>query len=180
MDKFRKICWHHWKEPLKISKIAKFEKDLLKANEDTAPQSCKILQTFVWLINFICQDIARTIAQNVLEAFQCFPQLVIRHFQQSVLEAIMKDSQWQRYSYWTRVWLILEGKNYFCYPAGRLFEGHSLNVLSFIHGLPIRAKLWLDEWLYHKGGRNNFQKIKAENWWSKYGERNVVWLSTAN
>ena len=110
------------KSLLKLVKlIAKFEKDLLKANEDTAPQSCKILQTFVWLINFICQDIARTIAQNVLEAFQCFPQLVIRHFQQSVLEAIMKDSQWQRYSYWTRVWLILEGKNYFSYPAGRLF-----------------------------------------------------------
>ena len=31
----------------KISKIAKFESDLLKTNEDIAPQSREILQTFV-------------------------------------------------------------------------------------------------------------------------------------
>ena len=30
IDKFGKICQHHWKEHLKISKIAKFESDLLK------------------------------------------------------------------------------------------------------------------------------------------------------
>ena len=45
MDKIRR---HHWKENLKIGKIAKFESDLLKTNEDTAPQSREILQTFVW------------------------------------------------------------------------------------------------------------------------------------
>ena len=33
---------------LKISKIAKFEGDLLKTNEDIAPQGCKTLQKFVW------------------------------------------------------------------------------------------------------------------------------------
>ena len=33
---------------LKASKIAKFESDLLKTNEDIAPQSREILQTFVW------------------------------------------------------------------------------------------------------------------------------------
>ena len=44
MDKFGKICRHHWKERVKISK----ERDLLKTNGDTAPQSRKILQTFVW------------------------------------------------------------------------------------------------------------------------------------
>ena len=27
IDKFGKICQHHWKEHLKISKIAKFESD---------------------------------------------------------------------------------------------------------------------------------------------------------
>ena len=48
MEKLRKICWHHWKERPKISKIAKFESDLLKTNKDTAPQSREILQTFVW------------------------------------------------------------------------------------------------------------------------------------
>ena len=48
MDNFRKICRHHSKECLTISKITKFEHDLLKTNEDTPPQSCKILQTFVW------------------------------------------------------------------------------------------------------------------------------------
>ena len=36
----------------KISKIAKFESDLLKTNEDTAPQSREILQTFEELYPF--------------------------------------------------------------------------------------------------------------------------------
>ena len=39
---------HHWKKLLKISKIAKFESDLLKINEDIAPRSREILQTLVW------------------------------------------------------------------------------------------------------------------------------------
>ena len=66
MDKFGKIRRHHWKECRKISKFAKFESDLLKtnnnnnfiisiallsyvqgANDDKAPQSREILQTFV-------------------------------------------------------------------------------------------------------------------------------------
>ena len=47
MDNFGKIRRHHWKERLKISKIAMFEIDLLKTNEDTALQSREILQTFV-------------------------------------------------------------------------------------------------------------------------------------
>ena len=47
MDKFGKIRPHHWKQRLKISKSAKFESDLLKANEGTAAQSREILQTFV-------------------------------------------------------------------------------------------------------------------------------------
>ena len=44
-DKFGKIRRHHSKERLKISKIPKFEHDLLKTNEDTPPQSRKMLQT---------------------------------------------------------------------------------------------------------------------------------------
>ena len=48
MDQSMKIRRHHWKEYLKISKIAKFQSDLLKINEDIAPQSRGILQTFVW------------------------------------------------------------------------------------------------------------------------------------
>ena len=48
MDKLGKICQHPWKECLKISKTAKVESDSLKTNEDTAPQSCEILQTFIW------------------------------------------------------------------------------------------------------------------------------------
>ena len=48
MDKFGKIRQHHWKECLKISKIAKFESDLLKTNEDIASQTRTILQMFVW------------------------------------------------------------------------------------------------------------------------------------
>ena len=36
------------KERLKFSKSARFESDLLKTNEYTAPQSREILQTFVW------------------------------------------------------------------------------------------------------------------------------------
>ena len=46
MDKFGKIRRHHRKEHVKINNIAKYESDLLKTNEDTAPQSCDILQTF--------------------------------------------------------------------------------------------------------------------------------------
>ena len=48
MDKLGKTHRHHRKERIEISKIAKFESDLLKTNEDTAPQSREILQTFVW------------------------------------------------------------------------------------------------------------------------------------
>ena len=48
MDKFGKICQHHWKERLKINKIAKFESDLLKNSEEIAPLIHKISQTFVW------------------------------------------------------------------------------------------------------------------------------------
>ena len=36
------------KKCLEINKTAKFEIDLLKVNEETAPQSHKTLQTFVW------------------------------------------------------------------------------------------------------------------------------------
>ena len=39
-------------ERLKFNKIAKFESDLLKTNEGTAPQSREILQTFVTSVNF--------------------------------------------------------------------------------------------------------------------------------
>ena len=48
MDKFGKICQHHWKERLKINKIAKFESDLLKNSEEIAPLIHEISQTFVW------------------------------------------------------------------------------------------------------------------------------------
>ena len=48
MDKSGKILGHHWKKHLKISETAKFESDLLKTNEDMAPQSREILQTFAW------------------------------------------------------------------------------------------------------------------------------------
>ena len=47
MDQLRKIRRHHWKERVKISKIAKFESDLLKTKEDTALKSRENLQTFV-------------------------------------------------------------------------------------------------------------------------------------
>ena len=57
MDKLGIIRQHHWKERLKISKIAKFKSDLLKTNEDKAPQfqSREILQTrSVWWGAQIC------------------------------------------------------------------------------------------------------------------------------
>ena len=43
-----KIRRQHLKERLKISKIIKFESDLVKAGDDITPQSSEILQTFVW------------------------------------------------------------------------------------------------------------------------------------
>ena len=48
MDKLGKIHRLHWKESLQISKIAEFERDLLKINKDIAPQSHEIFKTFVW------------------------------------------------------------------------------------------------------------------------------------
>ena len=36
------------KKCLKISKVATFERDWMKSNKDIAPQSQKILKTFVW------------------------------------------------------------------------------------------------------------------------------------
>ena len=48
MDKFGKICQHHWKERLKSNKIAKFDSDLLKNSEEIAPLIHEISQTFVW------------------------------------------------------------------------------------------------------------------------------------
>ena len=47
MDKFGKICRHHLKERLKISKITKYKSDLLQGNKDTDSQSRRILQTFM-------------------------------------------------------------------------------------------------------------------------------------
>ena len=48
MDKVEKICPHHRKEYLKISKTAKFEVICWKkTNEDVAPQNREILETFV-------------------------------------------------------------------------------------------------------------------------------------
>jgi len=48
VDKLGKIRRQHLKESLKMSKIAKFESDLVKTGDDIAPQSGKILQMFVW------------------------------------------------------------------------------------------------------------------------------------
>ena len=48
MDQLGKILQHYWKERLKISRTVKFQSDLLKTNEDIAPQSRQILQTFAW------------------------------------------------------------------------------------------------------------------------------------
>ena len=48
MDQLGKIRQHYWKECLKICRTAKFQSDLLKTNEDIAPQSRQILQTFAW------------------------------------------------------------------------------------------------------------------------------------
>ena len=48
MDQLGKTSRHHWKERLKMRKIAKFESDFLKTYEDIAPQNCENLQTFVW------------------------------------------------------------------------------------------------------------------------------------
>jgi len=43
MDQLAKINRHHWKERLKISKVAKFESDRMKTKNDMALQSRKFL-----------------------------------------------------------------------------------------------------------------------------------------
>ena len=49
MDKLKKIRRHLWKEHLKINKIAKFESDFLKTNEEIAPET----REFVKKIGFL-------------------------------------------------------------------------------------------------------------------------------
>ena len=49
MDNLGKICRHHWKERLNISKIVKFESDTFYASKD-----CENLQTFVWWGGQVC------------------------------------------------------------------------------------------------------------------------------
>ena len=44
MDKLRKIRRHLWKEHPKINKIAKFESDLVKTNEEIAPETREIVK----------------------------------------------------------------------------------------------------------------------------------------
>ena len=50
LDQSGKICLQHWKERLKISKIAKFESDTSEASEDIdivdIRNSCENLQTY--------------------------------------------------------------------------------------------------------------------------------------
>ena len=55
----KKIRQHSWKERLKISIVAKFESDLVKTNQDMAPQS----RTLVWW--GVGQDSAPTIQTSV-------------------------------------------------------------------------------------------------------------------
>ena len=38
-DQSAKICQHDWKECLWVSEVAKFESDLLKADEDTSSET---------------------------------------------------------------------------------------------------------------------------------------------
>ena len=55
-NQLAKIRQHGWKERLTISEDVKFERDLLKTNEEIAPQSLRILQMFCCLspLNCIC------------------------------------------------------------------------------------------------------------------------------
>ena len=71
MGKFRKIRGHHWKEGLKISKIVKFESDLLKTNEDVASQSREILQTFVWWGAQTCPKQNKNICLHCEKKHEC-------------------------------------------------------------------------------------------------------------
>ena len=48
LDKLEEIRRHHWKERLKINKIAKFKSDTSLASEGIALQSCENLETLVW------------------------------------------------------------------------------------------------------------------------------------
>ena len=47
VDKLGKIRRYHWKQSLKICEIAKFESDLLRTNDEIAPQKREILNTFL-------------------------------------------------------------------------------------------------------------------------------------
>ena len=51
MDKLRKIRRHLWKEHPKINKIAKFESDLVKTNEEIAPETREIVKKIGFLKN---------------------------------------------------------------------------------------------------------------------------------
>ena len=48
MDQLVKIHRRRWKKSLKINKVAKFESDMLKTDEDMHPESREILHMIVW------------------------------------------------------------------------------------------------------------------------------------
>ena len=77
MDKLRNIRRYHWNERLKFTKIAKFKSNLLKTNEDIAPQRCQILQTFVWW--GVGTHLPPTI--QAFENYHNFAQLYLRSLQ---------------------------------------------------------------------------------------------------
>ena len=70
MDKFGKIRRRHWKKRLKINKIAKFQSDLLKSNEDTAPQSRDIFEALFSVAstvfpNWSIQKVEKTVKRSI-------------------------------------------------------------------------------------------------------------------
>ena len=56
--KLIKIHQHCWKENIKISKAAKFGNDILKSNQDMAPQLNGILlgQVYDPILNYLCSS----------------------------------------------------------------------------------------------------------------------------
>ena len=67
-----KLCQHGWKESLKISKVAKFESDLLTTNKNIAPQSRCGRQVCAPHHTNVCKSNVAVLWGNIFAVFGCF------------------------------------------------------------------------------------------------------------
>ena len=82
-----KIRQHSWKERLKIGTVVKFQSCLLKTYEGIAPQSCTVLQKFVWwAASFLPSPRTTTTTVQTSVKFHDFGGYIFSRFRRSAFK----------------------------------------------------------------------------------------------